>query len=55
MVYLGKQRNLDSTDVPPTYGIILEVAQKLEGVGHIIFMDNYFSSQNFSVTCTRGK
>jgi hypothetical protein len=44
-VYLGKQRNLASTDVPHTYGIILEVVQKHKGVGHTIFMDNYFSSQ----------
>jgi hypothetical protein len=44
-VYLQKQRNLANTDVLPTHGIILEVVQKLEGVGYIIFMENNFSSQ----------
>jgi single-stranded DNA-specific DHH superfamily exonuclease len=43
-VYLRKQRNLANTDVPPTYEIISEVVQKLEGAGYIIFMDNKFSS-----------
>jgi hypothetical protein len=32
-VYLGKQRNVTSTDVTPTHGTVLELAQEVEGVG----------------------
>jgi hypothetical protein len=41
-VYLRKQRNVASTDVTPTQGIVLELVWKV-GVGHKIFMDNYFT------------
>jgi hypothetical protein len=41
-VYLGKQRNVASTDVTPTHGTVLELVWKV-GVGHKIFMDNYFT------------
>jgi hypothetical protein len=32
-MYPGKQGNLASTDVTPTHGTILEMAQKTEGTG----------------------
>jgi hypothetical protein len=43
-VYLGKQRNVGSTDVTPKHGTVLELVQKVEGAGHKLFMDNYFTS-----------
>jgi hypothetical protein len=41
---LEKQRNMTCTDVTPTHGMILELVQEVEGVGHKMFMDNYFIS-----------
>jgi outer membrane protein assembly factor BamA len=43
-VYLGKQKNNADTDITPTHGTMLELVRKVEGVGHKIFMDNYFTS-----------
>jgi hypothetical protein len=30
--------------ISPTHGAVLELVCKVEGVGHKIFMDNYFTS-----------
>ncbi|PSN52550.1 PiggyBac transposable element-derived protein 4 [Blattella germanica] len=43
-IYLGKQRNNADTDITPTHGTVLELIHKIEGKGHKIFMDNYFTS-----------
>lgn len=43
-VYLGKQKNNADTGITPTHGSMLELVHKVEGVGHKIFMDNYFTS-----------
>jgi hypothetical protein len=43
-VYLGKERNVASTNVTHTDGTVLERVWKVGGVGHKIFMDNYFTS-----------
>jgi hypothetical protein len=43
-VYLVKQKNNAATDIMPTHGAMLELVCKVEGVGHIIFMDNCFTS-----------
>jgi hypothetical protein len=43
-VYLGKERNVASTDITTTCGMVLELVRKVEGVGRKIFMDNYFTS-----------
>jgi hypothetical protein len=37
-VYLGKQRNMTSTDVTPTYGRVLELFREVEGAGHKILI-----------------
>jgi hypothetical protein len=42
-VYLGKQRNMASTDVTPTHGMVLQLVRKV-GVRHKIFMDDHFTS-----------
>jgi hypothetical protein len=47
--YLGKQRNVASTDVAPTHGMVLELVRKVEGLKHEIFMDNCFTSPKFSM------
>jgi hypothetical protein len=46
-VYLGQQRNVANTDVTSTDGMALELVWKVEGVGHKIFVDNYFTSIKF--------
>jgi hypothetical protein len=44
-VYLGKQRNVTSTDVTLTYETILELFREVEGgVGHKIFVHSYFTT-----------
>jgi hypothetical protein len=42
-VYKGKQRNVASTDVTPTHGMVLQPVRKV-GFGHKIFMDDHFTS-----------
>ncbi|XP_023704971.1 piggyBac transposable element-derived protein 4-like [Cryptotermes secundus] len=43
-VYLGKQRQLAIEEITSTHGIVLQLIQRIEGLGHKIYMDNYFSS-----------
>lgn len=43
-VYLGKQKELATEDITATHGTVLQVVRRVEGVGHKLFMDNYFSS-----------
>jgi hypothetical protein len=43
-VYLGKQRQHATTQITPTHGRVLQVIRRVEGLGHKIFMDNYFTS-----------
>jgi hypothetical protein len=38
-----EKRNVASTALTPTHGTVLELLCKVEGVGHKIFMDNYFT------------
>jgi hypothetical protein len=45
-VYLGKQKKNADKGITPTHGTVLELVRKVEGVGHKIFMDNYFTSPN---------
>jgi hypothetical protein len=42
-VYLGKQRQNATTQITATHGTVLQVIQRVEGLGHKIFMDNYFT------------
>ena len=43
-VYLGKQRQYATAQITATHGTVLQVIRRVEGLGHKIFMDNYFTS-----------
>ncbi|PNF34414.1 hypothetical protein B7P43_G13948 [Cryptotermes secundus] len=43
-VYLGKQRQLATEEITPTHGIVLQLIRRVEGSGHKLYMDSYFSS-----------
>jgi len=43
-VYLGKQRQNATAQITATHRTVLQVIQRVEGLGHKIFMDNYFTS-----------
>jgi hypothetical protein len=42
-MYLGKQRQNATTQITATHRMVLPVIQRVEGLGHKIFMDNYFT------------
>lgn len=43
-IYLGKQNQQAHGDVSATHGTVLQLVRRVEGVGHKLFMDSYFSS-----------
>ena len=43
-VYLGKQRLLATQEMSATHGIVSELVRRVEGLGHKLYMDSYFSS-----------
>jgi hypothetical protein len=43
-VYLGKQRQHATAQITATHGMVLQVIRRVEGLGHKIFTDNYFTS-----------
>jgi len=43
-VYLGKKRQHTTAQITATHGTVLQVIQRDEGLGHKIFIDNYFTS-----------
>ena len=43
-MYLGKQRQHATTQITATHGMVLQLIRRVEGLGHKIFMDNYFTS-----------
>lgn len=43
-VYLGKQKEMANENVSAIHGTVLQLTRRVEGVGHKLFMDNYFSS-----------
>ena len=43
-VYLGKQRHLATQEISATHGTVLELIRRVEGLGHKLYMDSYFSS-----------
>jgi hypothetical protein len=54
VAYHGKQCANAAENVTPTHGTVLKLVRKVEGVGHKLFMDTYFSSpQLFSDLCSR--
>jgi hypothetical protein len=42
-VYLGKQRQHAAAQMTAMHGVVLQVIRSVEGLGHKIFMDNYFT------------
>jgi hypothetical protein len=44
VAYLDKQRANAAENVTSTHRRVLKLIRKLEGVGHKLFMDNYFST-----------
>jgi len=47
-VYLGKQRQHATAQITAMHGMVLQVIRRVEGLGHKIFMDNYFTSPALS-------
>ena len=43
-MYLGKQRQHATAQIAATHGTVLQLIRRVEGLGHKIFMDNYFTS-----------
>src|SRR5215469_12888690 len=43
-VYLGKQRQHATAEITATHGTVLQVIRRVEGLGHKVFMDSYFTS-----------
>ena len=43
-VYLGKQQQHATAQITATHGTVLPVIRRVEGLGHEIFVDNYFTS-----------
>ena len=43
-MYLGKQRQNATAQITATHGTVLQVIRRVDGLGHKIFMDNYFTS-----------
>ena len=42
-MYLGKQWQHATAQITATHRTVLQVIQRVEGLGHKIFMDNYFT------------
>jgi hypothetical protein len=43
-VHLGKQRQHATAEITATHRTVLQVIQRVVGVGHKMFMDNHFIS-----------
>ena len=43
-VYLGKQKQHATVQITATHGMVLQLIWRVEGLGHKIFMDSYFTS-----------
>jgi hypothetical protein len=43
-VYFGKQRQHATAQITATHGTVLQVIRRIEGLGHKMFMNNYFTS-----------
>jgi hypothetical protein len=52
-VYLGKQRQNATAQITATHGTVLQLVRRVEGLGHKIFMDNYFTSS--ALICSKEK
>jgi hypothetical protein len=45
-IYLGSDKTLAASDVTATRATVKQLARVLEGHGHKLYMDNFFSSPN---------
>ena len=43
-VYLGRDRQCTAQHVTATHATVSELTKKIQGCGHKLYMDNYFSS-----------
>jgi hypothetical protein len=43
-MYLGKQQQHATDHITAMHGTVLQVFQRAEGLGHIIYLDTYFNS-----------
>ena len=43
-IYLGKDRQCTAKHVTATHATVTELTRKIEGHGHKLYMDNFFSS-----------
>lgn len=43
-VYSGQQSQLVDKNISATHALVLQLVRRIEGVGHKLYMDNYFSS-----------
>jgi hypothetical protein len=44
-VYLGKDRQHVTQDMAATHATVKELTRRVEGLGHKLYMDNFFSSR----------
>jgi hypothetical protein len=42
-MYLDKQRQHATAQITATHGTVLKLIRRVEGLGHKIYMDNYFT------------
>jgi hypothetical protein len=54
-VYFGKQRQHATAQTTATHGTVLQVVRRVEGLGHKILMDNYFTSLLCLMICSNEK
>ena len=54
-VYLGNDRQRTAQHLTATHATVSEVTKKVQGHGHKLYMDNYFSSPTYSLTWPRKK
>jgi hypothetical protein len=51
-VYMGRDSQSATDDMTATHAIVRSLTSRVEGLGHKLFMDNFFSSQDFLMTWT---
>jgi len=49
--YLGKDRQCTAQHVTATHATVTELTRKIEGRGHKLYTENFFSSLNYLMTC----
>jgi len=49
-VYLGRERQCTAQHLTATHATLSELTKKIEGCGHKLYMDNYFSAPDLYET-----